>query len=93
MMAAERGHLQCLSILLAQGAEVNKAGAVSVRGVCCIAYLLGVACIGVGAAGFDMTLFAFAVNSRVATQLSSKLLDKDTMNACQFCWLMVPKSI
>ena len=39
MMAAQEGHHECLSILLAHGAEVNKAAAVSVRGVCSIAYL------------------------------------------------------
>ena len=43
MMAARGGHHECLSILLAHGAEVDKANAVSVRGVCGIAYLWDVA--------------------------------------------------
>ena len=47
MVAARLGHHECLSILLAHSAEVNKATAVSVRGVCSIAYLWDVACIGV----------------------------------------------
>ena len=38
MMAARDGHHESLSILLAHGAEVNKADAVSVCGVCIIAY-------------------------------------------------------
>ena len=49
MEAAYKGHHECLSILLAHGAEVDKADAVSVRGVCSIAYLWDVACIGVDA--------------------------------------------
>ena len=51
MIAAQNGHHECLSILLAHGAEVNKAGGVSVRGICSIAYLWDVACIGVAAEG------------------------------------------
>ena len=39
MDAAEQGHHECLSILLAHGAEVNIAREVSVRRVCSIAYL------------------------------------------------------
>ncbi len=46
MCAALEGHHECLSILLAHGAEVDKADAVSVRGVCSIAYLWDEACIG-----------------------------------------------
>ena len=46
MMAAHQGHHECLSILLAHGAEVNKAAAVSVRG---IASTWNVACIGFAA--------------------------------------------
>jgi hypothetical protein len=46
MIAALKGHHECLSILLAHGAEVDKARAVSVRGVCSIAYLWDVAFIG-----------------------------------------------
>ena len=49
MMAAFEGHHECLSILLAHGAEVDKASRVSVRGVCSIAFLWDVACIGVAA--------------------------------------------
>ena len=49
--AARQGQRECLSILLAHGAEVNKADAVSVRGVCSIAYLWDVACIGAAAEG------------------------------------------
>ncbi len=49
MDAARLGNQKCLSILLAHGAEVNKANAVSVRGVCSIAYLWDVACIGAAA--------------------------------------------
>ena len=56
MMAAKEGHLQCLSILLAHGAEVDKADSVSVGEVCSIAYLLGVACIGVAAEGMHCNL-------------------------------------
>ena len=51
MMAARFGHYECLSILLAHGADVNKNNEVSIRGVCSIAYLWDVACIGVGAEG------------------------------------------
>ena len=49
MLAAQGGHHECLSILLAHGAEVDKARGVSIRGVCSIAYLWDVACIGVAA--------------------------------------------
>ena len=49
MAAAQKGHQECLSFLLAHGAEVDKARAVSVRGVCSIAYVWDVACIGVAA--------------------------------------------
>ena len=38
IIAAQKGHHECLSILLAHGAEVNKAEALSIRGVCSIAY-------------------------------------------------------
>ncbi len=55
-IAAQEGHHECLSILLAHGAEVDKAEAVSVRGVCCIAYLLDVACIVVAAEGMRCNL-------------------------------------
>ena len=44
-------HPECLSTLLAHGADVNKADAVSVYGVCSIAYLWDVACVGVAAEG------------------------------------------
>ncbi len=37
LLAAGRGHRECLSILLAHGAEVDKAEEVSVRGECTIA--------------------------------------------------------
>jgi hypothetical protein len=50
MIAARGGQHECLSILLSHGAEVNKADAVSVFGVCSIAYLWDVACIGFAAA-------------------------------------------
>jgi hypothetical protein len=56
MMASQEGHHLCLSILLAHGAEVDKANAVSVRGVCSIAYLWDVACIGVAAEGLHCNL-------------------------------------
>ena len=51
MIAARWGHHECLSILLAHGAKVDKAEAVSIRGVCSIGCLWGVACIGVAAEG------------------------------------------
>ena len=51
MMAAHQERQECLSILLAHGAEVDKADAVSIRGVCSIAYLWDIACIGVAAEG------------------------------------------
>ncbi len=56
MMASFQGHYECLSILLAHGAEVNKSNAVSVRGLCCIAYLWDVACIVVAAEGMRCNL-------------------------------------
>jgi hypothetical protein len=56
MDAAQWGHHECLSILLAHGAEVNKADAVSIRGVCSIAYLWDIACIGVAAEGMRCNL-------------------------------------
>ena len=56
MMAAEGGHLQCLSVLLAHGADLEDTDVVSVRGVCSIAYSLDVACIGVGAEGMHCNL-------------------------------------
>jgi hypothetical protein len=56
MMAAREGHHECLSILLAHGAEVNKAAAVSVRGVCSITYLWDITCIGVAAEGMRCNL-------------------------------------
>ena len=49
MIAAVNGYHECLSILLAHGAEVDKADTVSIRGVVSIAYLWDVACIGVAA--------------------------------------------
>ena len=51
MMAARFGHYECLSILLAHGADVNKNNEVSIRGVCSIAYLWDVSCIGAAAEG------------------------------------------
>ena len=51
MRAAGLGHQECLSILLAHGAKVNKADAVSVRGVFYIAYLWDIACFGAAADG------------------------------------------
>ena len=51
ILAAHKGCHECLSILLAHGAEVNKAAAVSIRGVCGLAYLWDVACIVVAAEG------------------------------------------
>ena len=56
MDAARWGHHECLSILLAHGAEVDKATGVSVRVVCSIAYLCDVACIGVAAEGMRCNL-------------------------------------
>ena len=56
MMAAQEGHHECLSILLAHGAEVDKANVVSVRAVCSIAYLWDVACIGAAAEGMRCNL-------------------------------------
>ena len=56
MIVAQKGHHECLSILLAHGAKVNKADAVSVRGVCSIAYLCDVACIGAAAEGMRCNL-------------------------------------
>ena len=91
MYAARWGHHECLSVLLAHGAEVDKANWVSIRGVCSIAYFWDVACIVVAAEGMHCNLHA--ANDRMAAQLSWMLLDLDTVNACQFCWLMVPKSI
>ena len=55
-MAAQEDHQECLSILLAHGAEVNKARGVSVRGVCSIADVWDVACIGVAGAGMCCNL-------------------------------------
>ena len=55
-MAAKEGSRDCLSILLAHGAEVNKAREVSVRGVCSIAYLWDTAGIGVAAEGMRCNL-------------------------------------
>jgi hypothetical protein len=43
LFAAQEGHEECLSILLAHGAKVDKANKVSVRGVCSIAYSWDVA--------------------------------------------------
>ena len=51
MIAVSRGHHECLSFLLAHGAEVNKAKGVSVCGVGSISYLWDVACIVVAAEG------------------------------------------
>ena len=57
MIAAVNGHhLKCLSILLAHGAEVDKANWVGVREVGSIAYLWDVACIGVAAEGMRCNL-------------------------------------
>ena len=82
MIAAREGHHECLLILLAHGAEVNKGGEVSIRGVYSIAYLLGVALL---LKGCVVTFFASAVNYRLSTQLSWWLLQRDNMNACLFC--------
>jgi hypothetical protein len=51
MMAAQGGHQECLSILLAHGAEVDTSSAVSVFGVCSIAYLWDVACVAAAVEG------------------------------------------
>ena len=59
MMAAKEGSRDCLSILLAHGAEVNKANAVSVRGVYSITSLWDVACIGVAAESCDLHCLCF----------------------------------
>ena len=56
MEAAHEGHYDCLSILLAHGAEVDKAEEVSARGVCSMASLWDVACIGVSAEGMRCNL-------------------------------------
>jgi hypothetical protein len=56
ILAAREGHHECISILLAHGAEVNKAEEVSVRGVCSIAYLWDVACVEVAAEGMRCNL-------------------------------------
>ena len=45
MAGAREGNQECLSILLAHGAEVDKARGVSVRGEFSIAYLWDIACI------------------------------------------------
>ncbi len=58
-MGAKAGHHECLSILLAHGAEVNKAYAVSVLGGCSIAYLWDVACIAVAAKRMHCNLHAW----------------------------------
>ena len=72
MDAAVKGHHECLSILLAHGADIDKTRGVSVCGVCSIAYLWDVACIGVAAEGMRCNTFvASAANYRMATQLSS----------------------
>ena len=56
MIAAQEGHDECLSIMLAHGAEVDKARGASVRGVCSIAYLWDAACFGVAAEGIRCNL-------------------------------------
>ena len=56
MAAVHKGHHKCLSILLAHGAEINRARGVSIRGVYTIAYLWDVACIGVAAEGMRCNL-------------------------------------
>ena len=56
MIAAHKGRHECLSILLAHGAEVDKARRVSVRGVSSIAYLWDVACVGAAAEGMRCNL-------------------------------------
>ena len=43
--------------------------------------------------GCVITFVASAVNVRLASQLSWMLLEKDTMDACLVCWLMVPMSV
>ena len=69
-MGAQEGHHECLSILLAHGAEVDKANAVSFHGVCGISLIYGMqlvlelllnACV--------VTFIASAVNYRMVTQL------------------------
>ena len=70
MMAAHHGRDECLSILLAHGAEVDKARGVSVHGVCSIANLWDVAGIGAATGGCVVTFFASAVIYRMASQLS-----------------------
>ena len=56
MRAARLGHQECLSILLAHGAKVNKADAVSVHGLGSIAYLWDVARVVVAAEGMRCNL-------------------------------------
>ncbi len=41
MLAAAKGHHECLSVLLAHGADVNKAGDVSAVNACCGAFSIG----------------------------------------------------
>ena len=69
MMAARGGHHECLSILLAHGAEVDKADTTSVRRVCSIAHLWDVASIVVAAEGMRVTFVICTVNYRMVPQL------------------------
>ena len=70
MIAAQEGNHECLSVLLAHGAEVDEAKTVSVRGVCCIAYLWDLACIVVAAGGMHCNL-SLPLLSIIAWQHSS----------------------
>ena len=76
ILAAGEGHHACLSILLANGAEANRAKVASVRGECSIACLRDISSVGVAAEemrcnqGCVVTYFAAAVNFSLASQLS-----------------------
>jgi uncharacterized Rossmann fold enzyme len=48
MIAAKEGRHECLLILLAHGANINKIDEVSLRGVCSIAYIWDVAILLTG---------------------------------------------
>ena len=72
-LAAENGHRECLSILLAHGAEVNKARETRrpvVCGVCSIASLQDVLYVYLLLKGCFVTFVASAANYSLATQLS-----------------------
>ena len=69
MIAANNGCHKCLSILLAHGAAVDKTNNVSVRGVCSVAYLLGVVLESL-LKGCMVNFVTSAFNFSMAPQLS-----------------------